>query len=486
MLSPRLLATALALALLPAIARPSAQNQNAPPPGPLKGESSKAKEQSSPSGVTLAIADFAGVDKEIGRFIAETLLTDLAQSDKLRVAERAALNQLLTELKLQSSGVADPGRVKRLGQLAGVDFLIVGSFLERDEALILNARLLDIRTGLVVRGGSAQTTGAKSNLLGVSHNLARLFHKRLTGSDLPPADDSEVEKPKPGPREAVHQEPPPSKLPEPVEPPTPESIIPPNAQPNGILRERDLTALCARITSRVEARTETPVTVMEPSAPVSRLRALAALVKIFASQRSIEDSPAAKQLPPDWSDGPAWGKLYIAAAVDHGWWPAQKLLRPRESATWTFIETLLAKMPVGELRANAQLAKKDLEPPDPDAPTGLIVDARDLDIQRSMSMRILDQEGRLVYPEADHMPDPDWLQDHGTASYPKSIRDANRAGERPMIVRAVGVYGPGRDDLVVSNFIADKIKELNKRGKFLKTFKVCVITRSDYPGYGEE
>src|SRR5687767_15512323 len=118
MLNPRLLATALALALLPALARPSAQNL---PPGSLKGENSATGPQKGETAkaITLAIADFAGADKEVGRFIAETLLTDLAQSDKLRVAERAALNQLLTELKLQSSGVADPGRVKRLGQLAG-------------------------------------------------------------------------------------------------------------------------------------------------------------------------------------------------------------------------------------------------------------------------------------------------------------------------------------------------------------------------------
>ena len=478
MLSPRLLLLAAALALLPAIARP-ARNQIQPP--------AKAKEQGAPAATTLAIADFAGADKEIGRFIAETLLTNLAQSDKLRVAERAALNQLLTELKLQHTGVANPGQVKRLGQLAGVDFLIVGSYLERGEALILNARLLDIRTGLVVRGGSAQTTGAKANLLGVSHSLARLFHRRLTGTDLPPADDTEVEvkKPEPGPRVVTHQEPP-AKPVEAESPSKPESIIPAGAQPNGILRETDLTAVCARITRRVDARTHVPVTVMEPAAPVTRLRALAALVKIFASQQAIQDAPATKELPPDWSEGPAWGKLYVAAAVDRGWWPASKPLRPRETATWTFVEALLNRMPVGELRAAAEVARKDEQPPDPDAPTGLIVDARDLDVQRSMSMRILDQQGRLVYPEAEHMPDPDWLQDHGTASYPKSIRDANRAGARPMIVRAVGVYGPGRDDLVVSNYIADKIKELNRRGKFLATFKVCVIMRGDFPGYGAE
>ena len=465
MLSLRLLLTAAALAIPIASARPA---QNQPP----------AKTSGAPPGATLAIADFSGADKETGRFIAETLLTDFAQSDKLRVAERAALNQLLTELKLQSTGVADAGQVKRLGQLAGVDYLIVGSYLERDDALILNARLLDIRTGLIVRGGAAQTSGSRSNLLGVAHALARLFHKRLTGTELAEGDSTEPSPKNPEVREASNDKGPESTAPKP--------IIPEGAHPNGILTERDLSALCSRIARRVDARTESPVTLMEPAAAVNRLRALAALVKIFASEEAIRDAPATKQLPPDVSQGPAWGKLYVAAAVDYGWWPAAKALRPREPATWTFIEALLAKMPAGELRPRPEIVKKDEEPADPDAPTGLIVDARDLDVQRSMSMRILDQEGRLVYPEPDKMPDPDWLQDHGTASYPRGIREATRAGERPMIVRAVGVYGPGRDDLVVSSFIAEKIRELNRRGKFLGAFKVCVITRGDFPGYGVE
>src|SRR5579862_9795656 len=75
-------------------------------------------------GVTVAVADFSGPDKDLGRFLADTLLTDLAQSKQLVLVERAQIGKTLTELKLQTSGLAEPSQVKRLGRLIGADRLI--------------------------------------------------------------------------------------------------------------------------------------------------------------------------------------------------------------------------------------------------------------------------------------------------------------------------------------------------------------------------
>src|SRR5690348_10227270 len=84
-----------------------------------EGEANKPND-----GVTVAVADFSGTDKDLGRFLADTLLTDLAQSKKLVLVERAQIGQALTELKLQSSGLAEPKQVTRLGRLVGADHLI--------------------------------------------------------------------------------------------------------------------------------------------------------------------------------------------------------------------------------------------------------------------------------------------------------------------------------------------------------------------------
>src|SRR5947209_10750856 len=110
-------------------------------PAPKSGATDPA------SGLTIAVADFTGSDKELGRFIAETLLTDLAQSQQLNLVERTEIRQALTELKLQSTGLVEPQNVKQLGKLVGADRLIVGSFFLHDDQVFVNARLLDVKTG---------------------------------------------------------------------------------------------------------------------------------------------------------------------------------------------------------------------------------------------------------------------------------------------------------------------------------------------------
>ena len=136
------------------------------------------------NGVSIAVADFSGADKELGRFLADTLLTDLAQSERLHMVERAEIGKALTELKLQSTGLAEPQDVKKVGKLLGADRLIVGSYLVRDNQLLINARLLDVRTGRVTPGGAANVTGNRDDVLLLVHQLAHRFHKRVTGAEL--------------------------------------------------------------------------------------------------------------------------------------------------------------------------------------------------------------------------------------------------------------------------------------------------------------
>ena len=135
-------------------------------------------------GLSIAVADFSGADKELGRFLADTLLTDLTQSERLHMVERAEIGKALTELKLQSTGLAEPQDVKKVGRLLGADRLIVGSYLVRDGQLLINARLLDVRTGRVTPGGAANVTGSRDQMLLLVHQLAHRFHRRVTGADL--------------------------------------------------------------------------------------------------------------------------------------------------------------------------------------------------------------------------------------------------------------------------------------------------------------
>lgn len=441
--------------------------------------SSSAEEPTSSTGLTLAVADFSGPDKELGRFLADTLLTDLAQSDKLRLTERAEIRQAFAELKLQSTGLTEPQQVKKVGKLVGADRLIVGSYFVRDEQILLNARTLDVRTGRVTPGGAANVSGSRRDLLTLVQKLARLFHRRVTGTDLPQDADvrervlktASVESP--SPRMAAGRSVPGGG----------EITLPDNARstdrPNNIVTERDLAALIARVQRSGSALALRPLQGRLTSAPVTRLRVLAALVKSVCTPDEIASPPdrSALSLPSDASDVPSWGTAFMVIAVERGWWASDHPLRPYDIATRAFVNALLENLPQGDAPTPPRRRRIAPEVSDPDACTGLIVDARHLSVERTMSVRILDEDGNVIYPDQRSLPDNDWLQDNGMADYVVNRRDAPRSGSHPIVVRALDTTGFGHDDLVVSNEVAARIAAENRHGHFLQNWKVCILTR---------
>lgn len=417
----------------------------------------------SAAGLTVAVADFSGSDRDLGVFLADSLLTDLSRSDKLRLLERRQIRQALSEIKLQSTGLVEPGQVKRLGRMVGADRLVVGGYLVRAGQMLVNARVLDVATGCLVPGAGAHAGGATADVAAIAHTLARQVHRGLAGSDLPGDSD-----------EAPATDAVPAAQPS-------GGLVPAGVRPSGVVRERDLAALAARLARLSPPRTAAPVTITRPDAPVSRLRAITALAKLLIAPAELPDAAElpAGQRPPDMADTPAWGLPYVAAAMERDWWPADRPLRPRDNATWAFMDFVLARLGLpGPQDAGAPIARRDDEvggPADPSAYTGLVIDARDCPIRRSMSLRILDETGRVVYPEAGHLPGDDYLQDHGMASYYQAGREARRAGERPLVVRALDVAGPGRDQVVVSNATAERVRRENQRGRFLWRWRVAVL-----------
>ncbi len=433
--------------------------------------------------MTIAVADFTGGDKELGRFIADSVLTDLAQSLSLSLVERTEIRQAFTELKLQSTGLTEPKQIKQLGRLVSADRLIVGSFLLRDNTIFVNARLLDVRTGRLAVGGAASVSGQKSDLLSISHRLARLFHKRLTGTDLKLDEEQETRTVPRADIASIDE-----SKPEPI-PPTrrtatdsltffrEKGLIPASATPNKPVTERELAVLLNHVMRLLSRQTENPLTISQPKLPVTRLRALTSLVKVIVRPGLIASFREAlpDTLPPDFGSVPAWGKPYVAAAVEQGMWSAGQEFRPREQATWAFVTAILSQIGILDNAENAPKRRVVEREPDADAYTGLIVDATDLNLKRCMSPRILDENGRILYPDQKHLPDYDYLLDNGMASYCVSAPKANRAGERPLIIRAIDVTGSLDGDLVVSEQAARKILAANARGRFLSRWAVCFL-----------
>lgn len=441
----------------------------------------------SAANLTIAVADFTGADKELGRFLSETLLTTLTQSQKLNLVERTEIRQALTELKLQSSGLVQPQQVKKLGSLVSADKLIVGSYLIREEMLLINARLLDVKTGRLAPGGAASVSGKRSELLAITQRLARLFHKRVTGSDLaldglpaPPEPEPQTDPRSDWKSEAV----PAANTPDELEDLRKGGWIPRSARPNGVLVETDLITLVGKVARQVALQTANPVSTLDPNAPVTRIRALTAMVKLMVAPGQVDSyrDRLPDVMPPDTAETPAWGRTYLAAAIEQGIWRADQPIRSRQNATWAFVGAMLQRMGVLDKAVEPRRAPEIVRhrEPDPDAYTGLIVDAYDLRLTRAMSPRIVDESGRVVYPDSNSLPDYDYLLDKGLVSYCESAREAGRAGRRPLIVRGVDVVGRLKGDIVVTNRTAERIREANQRGQFLARWSVCFLVNPRY------
>lgn len=110
--------------------------------------------------------------------------------------------------------------------------------------------------------------------------------------------------------------------------------------------------------------------------------------------------------------------------------------------------------------------------------TGLIVDARGLDFEPSMSMRLFDPQGRQIYTTTNPNQElnTSYVASEGTAAYATSPEQAtaltNRIGERPHIVRAQRTRGY---DLILAANDAAFIEQANQRDRFLDNFRVVVI-----------
>ena len=114
--------------------------------------------RSLPEGRTLRLAvtdfpDLQGITSDLGRYIAERLTTRLSvQTQKFRVVERRRLTQVLGELGFTMSGLVDPNKAKQLGNMLGVEAIVVGTVSDLGNVVDVDARIIEIETNNILPG----------------------------------------------------------------------------------------------------------------------------------------------------------------------------------------------------------------------------------------------------------------------------------------------------------------------------------------------
>jgi len=126
-----------------------------------------------PPTVAVLYFDYTGKDQELEvlrKGLAQMLISDLSGTDTIRVVERDRLEDILTELKLQGSGKIDPKSAAKLGKLLGAKYLVVGGYFDLQGVLRVDARIVDVETGRVVK--SFGTNGKPGDFLPVEQTMA--------------------------------------------------------------------------------------------------------------------------------------------------------------------------------------------------------------------------------------------------------------------------------------------------------------------------
>ncbi|HEV2281467.1 MAG TPA: hypothetical protein VGX75_03615 [bacterium] len=147
------------------------------------------------------------------------------------------------------------------------------------------------------------------------------------------------------------------------------------------------------------------------------------------------------------------------------------------TAARILVPALLAAFIVGPglaQRASAQ----------PGAYTGLVIVARTIHLDRSISPAVLTPSGEVVYGRGWWKPgqlNDDFAARYGIVEYAPSLETASRAGPRPLLVFAIGVSGPVlsnfKTDVVVSDEDALRIRDANRRSRFLQQMRVAFVNQ---------
>jgi len=138
---------------------------------------------------------FAGGDESLRpleRALAEFLVTDLSQTGRLEVVERARVQLLLDEIGLAASGRIDPATAARGGRLLGAARVVQGRLGGTQAALEMEVRVARVTpAGARPDGNAVGQRGGVRELVAMQKRLALGIYERL-GVDLTPAERERV------------------------------------------------------------------------------------------------------------------------------------------------------------------------------------------------------------------------------------------------------------------------------------------------------
>jgi hypothetical protein len=108
--------------------------------------------------------------------------------------------------------------------------------------------------------------------------------------------------------------------------------------------------------------------------------------------------------------------------------------------------------------------------------TGLIVDARGLEVRPAMAPKIMNQQNTEVY--GSRYVSREWAIQQGMVGYGRNmdqVKTNDRVATNPMVVKAISAEGPNHTDVVISDADADMLHGMDENLNFMKKCRVMFV-----------
>ena len=127
-------------------------------PSPAQADFKKTK---------IAVLDFQmqgddqNASKDMGKIVAEWLITGLVETGRFDVIERRLLEKLLEEQKLGATGAIDPSSAAQLGKVLGVKIIVSGTVTSLEGYTEINARLINVDSASIIAAEKVRASSAE-------------------------------------------------------------------------------------------------------------------------------------------------------------------------------------------------------------------------------------------------------------------------------------------------------------------------------------
>ena len=130
------------------------------PVGALTYDPSRVTQVGSRLAIAVLPFDAKGDAQKLNVSVTDKLVTELVNLRRFKVMERTALEKVLKEQKLQTSGIVDEKTAVNVGKIAGADAIVIGDVNIVGGMAKVSARVIDTETSETIVAKEEQSQGA--------------------------------------------------------------------------------------------------------------------------------------------------------------------------------------------------------------------------------------------------------------------------------------------------------------------------------------